>query len=139
MDVVLLAGRILFASIFFSSGIKHLKDTAMLAPYAESKGASNSELMTRVTGAMILAGSISVVLGIWADVGALLIAAFLAPTAVIMHNYWTLDDPQARAGDQAHFMKDIALLGAAICLFWLFNQGQGNVPLTITDPLFSAL
>jgi uncharacterized membrane protein YphA (DoxX/SURF4 family) len=124
MSVVFVIGRVLFAWIFLRSGIAHLRDDGTMAGYSESKGVPAAAAMVKVTGVMILVGGVLVALGLWADVGALLIAAFLLPTALIMHNYWTIDDPQARGGDAAHFYKDISLLGAAIMIFYFYNQGQ---------------
>jgi hypothetical protein len=34
-----------------------------------------------------------VVLGIWPDVGVLMIAAFLIPTTLLFHPYWTFSEP----------------------------------------------
>jgi putative oxidoreductase len=76
------------------------------------------------------------VFGIFGDVGALVLIAFLIPTSYYMHAYWKIDDPQERAGQSAQFWKNIALIGGALILFWVFNQGQGGLPLTLTDPLF---
>jgi putative oxidoreductase len=124
MSVVLVIGRLLFAAIFLRSGINHLRDDGAMAGYSKSKGVPAAAAMVPLTGVMMLVGGISVALGLWADIGALLIAAFLLPTALIMHNYWTIDDPQARNGDAAHFYKDVALLGAALVIFYLYNQVQ---------------
>jgi hypothetical protein len=38
--------------------------------------------------------------------------------------------------DQIHFGKDIALAGAALVIFYAWNQLQGDAGLSITDPLF---
>jgi hypothetical protein len=64
----------------------------------------------------MLAGGVSIALGIRADRGALLIAAFAFPTAVLMHGFWREADDEARQMEQAHFLKDIALAGAAVML-----------------------
>jgi putative oxidoreductase len=134
MDVVLVVGRVLFGLLFARSGIQHLRDDGTMAGFAKARGAPAPELTVPLTGVMILVGGISVALGLWADVGALLIAAFLVPTALIMHAYWKLGDPMERAGDAAHFYKDVSLLGAAILVFYLYNQ-IGDVPASLTDAL----
>ena len=135
MSVILVIGRVLFSALFFRSGIQHLRDDGTMAGYAAAKGVPYARLMVPVSGAMILAGSILVALGLWADLGALLLVAFLIPTATIMHGYWRLRDPQERAMDAVHFYKDVALLGAAIVIFYLYNQGQ-DVAGSLTDALF---
>jgi putative oxidoreductase len=135
MDIVLVIGRVLFSALFARSGLQHLRDDGTMAGYAEAKGVRSARLMVAITGVMILAGAILIALGLWADLGALLIVVFLVPTALIMHAYWKIDDPQASHADSAHFYKDVALLGAAIVIFYLYNQVQ-DVPASLTDALF---
>jgi uncharacterized membrane protein YphA (DoxX/SURF4 family) len=79
-----------------------------------------------------------IALGIWADLGALLIIGFLAGITPIMHAFWKIDDPQDKAIQSAMFFKNVALAGAAIIIFWLFNQTV-DPPLTITDSLFDRI
>src|SRR5438552_8245022 len=109
-----LISRVIFTALFFSSGWAHLTKTAMMVPYAASKKVPAAAVMVLLTGVMILVGSVLLVLGWHRFIGAILIAAFLLPTAFMMHNYWTITDPMARAGDRAHFMKDLSLAGAAL-------------------------
>jgi uncharacterized membrane protein YphA (DoxX/SURF4 family) len=136
MDVVLLAGRILFVYLFVSSGIGHIRNREMMAGYAGQMGLPAPALLVPLTGIQLLLGSAMVLLGIWADAGALLIALFLLPTAFTMHAYWKIEDPQSRHGDELHFQKDIALLGAALIAFVLFQQYGNDLGLMITGPLF---
>ncbi len=37
----------------------------------------------------------------------------------------------------AHFMKNMAMTGGALVLFYTYNQLQDDAGLSITDPLFS--
>ena len=122
MDILVVIGRILFSAIFIRSGVQHFTRVAMMSPYAGAKGVPATKFMVRLTGAMMFVGGISVLLGAYARFGAALLAIFLIPTAIVMHNYWTLSDPVARATDQAHFFKDVALAGAAL-LIWYFGSG----------------
>jgi putative oxidoreductase len=45
---------------------------------------------------MALGGGLLVPLGLWADLGALLLAAFVFPVALGMHAFWRFDDPIQR-------------------------------------------
>ncbi|MBI4501818.1 MAG: DoxX family protein [Gemmatimonadetes bacterium] len=111
-----LVSRLLFTMLFLGSAWSHLTKTGMLAGYAASKKLPAAALMVRVTGLMMLVGGILVLLGWHRFIGAGLIALFLFPTAFLMHNFWTVADPMARSNDQAHFMKDLSLAGAALYL-----------------------
>lgn len=140
MDAVLVIGRILFGLIFVGSGaMGHLMERKGSIDYARQAGAPAPETTVPATGVVILAGGLSVILGVWADLGALLLLAFVVPTAFIMHPFWKESDPQQQQNQMAHFMKNMSLAGAAIIVFWLVNQGQGNIPAMLTDPLFGAI
>jgi len=137
VDVVALIGRILFVVLFISSGVAHLTQTQAMAGYAESKGVPAARLVTLGSGVMILVGALMVLLGIWADLGALLLVVFLIPTAVLMHAFWKETDAQAKQLEMIQFQKDTALAGAALLIFALVIMLDDDLGLTITDPLFT--
>jgi putative oxidoreductase len=137
MDVVFLIGRICFAFIFVMSGVSHFARRIQMVDYARAYDAPFPELAVPATGAMILAGGALIALGAFADVGALLVIAFLPPSAWFFHGYWREGDPHQRATQMAHFNKNVTMLGGAIVLFWLYNQLQGDAPLSLTNPLFN--
>ena len=134
MDIVLLVGRVLFGALFLGSAVGHLRQTAAMAGYAASRGVPMAALATRVTGVQIALGGLSVILGVWGDLGALLLAAFLVPTALLIHGFWKESEPMARQMEMVQFNKDLALAGAALAFFWVFSQDA--VGLTLTGPLF---
>jgi putative oxidoreductase len=136
MDVLVLIGRILFAALFLNSAIGHLTQSKAMAGYAGSKGVPAPQAVVFASGILLTAGSLSVLLGIWADLGALLLLVFLVPTALLMHNFWTLTDAEARQGDMIHFMKDVALSGACLMLLAFFSFVGDDLGLTFTGPLF---
>ena len=134
MDVVVLIGRILFAVLFVGSAFGHLSQSEMMGGYAASKGVPAARAAVIVSGLLILAGSLMVAIGIWADLGALLLVVFLIPTAVIMHGPWKAEEEQKQM-EQTQFLKDLALAGAALALFAFFATNP-DLGLTVTDPLF---
>jgi putative oxidoreductase len=104
--------------------------------YARAYNAPAPELLVPASGVAIVLGSVLVGFGIWADLGAILIAAFLVGITPIMHAFWKETDEQMKAIQMAMFTKNTALLGAALIVFWIYNQLQGEAPVSITDPLF---
>jgi putative oxidoreductase len=82
------------------------------------------------SGLMAVAGGLLLVIGLWADLGALLLAAFVFPVAVGMHAFWKVDDAMERLQEQVHFMKDVSLGGGALALFALFQQCGSEIGLT---------
>jgi putative oxidoreductase len=132
MDWVLLIGRVLFVNVFLISGITaHFVHRNMGVEYARARGVPMPELLVPFSGLMAIGGAVLVALGLWADLGALLLAAFVLPVAVGMHAFWKETDPQAKMMEQIQFTKDVALGGAALCLFALFQQFGDEIGLTL--------
>ena len=140
MDVIFLIGRILFALLFVSSGfMAHLGEGGKQGrEYARSLGAPSPNLLVPLSGVTIIVGGLMIALGIWADLGALLVIGFLLGITPIMHAFWKVDDPQMQQIQSAMFFKNVALLGAAVIIFYIYNQGQ-DLDLSITDALFGRI
>jgi putative oxidoreductase len=136
MDVVFLIGRILFGVLFVYSGFGHFAAAEAMQGYARQQGSPAPQLTVPLTGAVIIVSGLAVILGVLADLAALLIAGFLFLTAFIIHRFWKVQDPQTRQMEQVHFSKDLGLAGAALIIFYTWNQLQGDAGLSITDPLF---
>jgi len=135
MDEIFLIGRILFAYLLVGSGIGHLTQTAAMTGYAESRGLSNAKLMVQISGIAFILGAVSIVFGIWGDIGALGLAIQLVVTAVLMHAFWKETDATNKMMEMVQFNKDIALAGGALAIFYIL--GSDFAPYTITNPLIS--
>jgi putative oxidoreductase len=136
MDVVALIGRILFAALFLGSAFGHLTQSEAMAGYAGAKGVPQPRLAVLVSGVLMAAGALLVLLGIWLDLGALLLVVFLVPTALLMHQFWKETDPMARQNEMVQFQKDLALAGAALVILALYGGYGADLGITITGPLF---
>ncbi len=136
MDFLVLIGRILFVPLFLSSAVGHLTQSKGMAGYAASKGVPLPQAAVVASGAFMLVGALSVLLGVWPDAGALLLALFLIPTAVLMHPFWKEDDAGTRQSEMIQFNKDLALGGAALMLLGLFSIAGDDIGLLWTGPLF---
>lgn len=136
MDILVLVGRVLFVAIFLGSAMAHLTQTDDMAGYVESKGVSNGALLTRASGVQILVGGVMVLLGLWMDLGLLILAAFVLPVAFLMHAFWKVEDPQQANVERAMFMKNVSIGGACIALFGLVAFVGPELGLTLTEPLF---
>ncbi|MFL0178473.1 MULTISPECIES: DoxX family protein [unclassified Mycobacterium] len=139
MDIVILIGRILFGAVFVGGALGHFTQTAAIAAFTESKGIKPGRLAVLGSGVWMLTGAVLVIVGAWADLGALMLAVFLLPTAFLMHPFWNERDPEAKAGEQTHFNKDVSLAGAALALFGFFVTAGAGTGLQLTGPLFASL
>ena len=136
MDVVLVIGRVLFALLFMNSGIAHLTKIEAMTGYAKYKKVPAAKLGVIVSGLMILIGGLYIALGIYADLGALLIALFLIPTSFLMHAFWKETDATAKQNESIGFFKNLAMAGAALIIFVLVSTGTDFGP-SITSAFFS--
>lgn len=137
MDFLLLVARIVFGAMFAVSAMGHLTQSAGMAGYAESRGVPNARIMVLFSGVVLAIGALSLVLGIWPDLGALALICFLVPTAFLMHGFWKESDAQAKQMEQIQFMKDMSLAGGALAFFVIFAYFGPAIDWIITDPAFS--
>jgi uncharacterized membrane protein YphA (DoxX/SURF4 family) len=93
--------------------------------YAQFKKVPAPAASIYLSGVIMILGALSVILGIWADLGALVLAVLLLVMAVKMHDFWTQTDPQAKQGETASFFKNVSMAGAALFIFALVaNSGD---------------
>jgi putative oxidoreductase len=124
LDVVDLVGRLLFALLFLSNGWAHVSKRETMVGVGSAIGAPRPQLSVPVTGVVMLVSGILIALGVWADLGALLLVLFLPSAAFLAHAYWKESDPGMRAPQQAQFWKNIALTGAALVLLAMYADGR---------------
>jgi uncharacterized membrane protein YphA (DoxX/SURF4 family) len=109
-----LVGRVLFGMLFIVKGLNYLTKLNDMSAYAASKGVPAAKPATVVTGLMIVAGGAFVLLGWHRFIGAGLLFIYLVPTAFMIHPFWKETDPAAKANEMSHFLKNLALAGAAL-------------------------
>jgi len=137
VSVLVLIGRILFSIQFLFSGFGHFAQREMMAGYAKSKGVPAAGAAVPLSGLLLLVGAVFVLVGIWPDLGALLLVIFLVPTAFLMHAFWNESEPMARMNEQTQFTKDMALAGAALIMFAVFANLGASLGLVVVGPLIS--
>lgn len=136
MSTVFLIGRIVFAFMFVMSGINHITKADHMVGYAQFKGVPSPKLAVIGSGVVMGLGGLSLILGVYADLGAIVLAAILVLMAVKMHNFWTLEDAQAKQADMIGFLKNISMAGGALFMFaWMATDGSLYGP-AITGSLF---
>jgi putative oxidoreductase len=111
-----LLGRTILGGYFLYSGIHHFQERKSMAQYAGAKKVPLPEAAVVGTGAMMVAGGASLLLGIRPRLGALAILTFLVGVSPVMHDFWTHEDPNQRMNEMINFTKNLALAGAALAL-----------------------
>ncbi len=117
MRALHLIGRAMFGGFFLYSGINRLQS---------SKGRA-AEQAVHATGAMLIGGGLSVVAGIKPRQGLAAIVALLVPVTLQMHRFWDEQDPQARQVETMNFVKNLALMGAALAMMGIDEPWPASV------------
>lgn len=139
MDMVLIIGRVLFSLMLVTGGLNHFTKAEAMAGYAAHKGVPQPKLANMLSGLMLLFGGLSVALGVWADLGALVAAVVLLAMAVMMHNFWKATDPQAKQMETISFFKNVSMAGGALVMFAALagaDAGARVIGPMITDGIF---
>lgn len=113
-------GRVLIALIFLVSVPSHF--TQATFDHATAQGLPAANVLVPLAGLLELVGAVSLVLGYRARIGALLLALFLIPVTLVMHRFWGIADPMQAQIQQLMFLKNVAILGAALA-FMHFGAG----------------
>jgi putative oxidoreductase len=135
--IIILIGRILFV-IFpgYVSGYSfHLKSSKMAEGYAQSAGFPAPALAGWPTGLWLDVASLSVLVGIWPDVGALMLAVFVAIAAWYFHRFWEVQDPNQKQAQTMFFYRNVMMFATALIMFGFFAGVGHALRFAITGPL----
>lgn len=121
-----LLARTAIAVIFLNSGIGKLSNFAGTQAQIAGAGLPIAPVVTVFTIAFLLLGSISLILGYKARIGAGLILAFLIPATLVFHN--PLVDPS----QLVQFLKNLAIIGG---LLMVVAYGSGPLSLSYSPTL----
>jgi putative oxidoreductase len=110
-NIAFLIGRILIGRFFLIAGFNRFARLNMTAGYARMNRTPAPKLAVGGTGVLLLLGGASLLLGFHPTIGVILLAILLLPISFMIHNFWAIQDPQARIGELAQFQKNIAILG----------------------------
>lgn len=121
--------RPMLASIFIMGGIGALKDTPNhakgVAPMLEKaidpvrdslpeQVPTDAETLVRIDAGVKIGAGALLALGKCPRLASLLLAGSIVPTTLASHRFWEQDDPQQRAEQQVHFLKNVGLLGGVL-------------------------
>src|SRR5271168_4665038 len=119
-------GRVLLCTIFFMAAvgnkIPHFSDVAKIM---ESVGVPAPQLMLAGAIVFLLVGSLSVIVGYQARIGAVLLLTFLVLASYYFHPFWKLEG-QAQQEQMIHFMKNLSMMGA---MLFIIANGPGPMSL----------
>jgi uncharacterized membrane protein YphA (DoxX/SURF4 family) len=139
MSTVFLIARIVFAIMFVMSGINHITKAEHMTGYAQFKKVPAAKASVLLSGVLFLLAAASLILGVYADLGALVLAVLLVMMAVMFHDFWKQTDPQQKQMEQIAFFKNISMAGGALVMFAALaasDEGARIIGPMLTDGLF---
>ena len=120
MRVLVPVGRFLFAFIFIYGGFGHFRKVEI--DYGAAAGVPAAHVLVPLAGVIAIVGGLMILLGLYAQFGAILIILFLIPVTFTMHRFWGLHDAQMAQMQQVNFMKNLSMLGGAFLIAY-FGAG----------------
>lgn len=117
-------GRLFLIMIFLMSAVGNkIPNFGNTAEYMASEGVPAPMFLLAGAIIFLLAGSLSILIGWKARIGASLLLVFLILATYWFHDFWTFEDPQARQMQTIAFMKNLALMGA---MLMIIARGPGT-------------
>ncbi len=114
MEELFLAGRLLAGGFYLLSAFHHFSDFDSLARSAGSMGVPLPGVAVAVAGLLLGVAGVTLILGIYPDIGIAALVLFFVPVTVVMHAFWADRDPAMRQMDLVNFGKNVALLGSSL-------------------------
>ena len=111
---VVVLGRFFFALIFLFAAPNHF--TRQAIAFSASQGVPLAWIAVPLSGVVAIAGGLSILLGYRAKLGAWLIVVFLIPVTLMLHKFWTVQDPMMAQIQMILFMKNVSMLGGALLI-----------------------
>jgi uncharacterized membrane protein YphA (DoxX/SURF4 family) len=125
---ILLLSRLILGFYFIFNAFNHFRNLNSLAGWVQSKNLPAPKLLVILSGFFLLVGGVTILLGIYVEIGVLALTLFFLPVTFLMHDFWRETDPQMKMMHMINFMKNLALWAAILALLfvpqpWPFSLG----------------
>jgi putative oxidoreductase len=111
---VVVLGRFFFALIFLIAAPNHFSRQTIA--FAASQGVPWASIAVPLSGVLAIAGGLSILLGYRAKLGAWILVLFLIPVTLMLHKFWSVQDPMMAQMQMILFMKNVSMLGGALLI-----------------------
>jgi len=117
-----LSGRIFLSAIFLFSAFGKMTNWSGTEEEMTKHGMTAVPVFLGLAIAFEILGGLSVLLGFYGRVGAVLLILFLIPTTLVFHNFWAAE-PAQQMNQMQHFMKNLAIMGGLFVVSALGTDG----------------
>ncbi len=122
--------RVMIATIFLLSAVGNkIPKFDDVAALMKSQGIPQPQVMLAGAILFLIAGSLSIILGYKARIGAGLLFVFLVLATYYFHDFWNVINPlkqQLKQEQMIQFMKNLSLMGTM-----LFVMANGSGPMSL--------
>ena len=125
MNVILnILGRFFLIVIFLLSALGNkIPNFGSTAKYMASEGVPAPMFLLAGAIVFLIVGSLSILVGYKARIGATLLLVFLVLATYWFHDFWTFEEAGAKQMQTISFMKNLALMGA---MLMIIARGPGK-------------
>jgi uncharacterized membrane protein YphA (DoxX/SURF4 family) len=116
INVAFFIGRLVVGGFYLYAGIGNLLHLQEKVGYAAFKGVPLPLLSVIVASSLLLFGGMSILTGYRPTLGVGAVILFLLPVTLLMHDFWTIADPQMRIIEMHAFQGNLALFSSALLL-----------------------
>lgn len=120
-SVLLVAARLLFGGVIAFMGLNHFLQLEGMTGYAKFKGLPAPKLSVAASGGVLVLGGLGIIADVFALVSAIAIAAFLAVSALTMHDFWAVGEDEQQ-DEMTAFLKNVVMAGGALAIAALATQ-----------------
>lgn len=131
-DYLQLLSRVLISIVFIVFGFlqftnigTYIANPSVVKFAGMTGGILTPTIIAYLVAAIDLFGGILILVGYQTRWASLVLVAFVVLTLLVVHTFWTMEGP-ARAANQAHFYKNLALIGGLL-MFYIFGPGRYSV------------
>ena len=121
--ILTVTGRTMMALIFLMSAVGNkIPNFNGVAQYMAGEGVPAPKVLLAGAIAFLLVGSVSLIVGYQARIGATLLLVFRAAATYYFHDFWTFTDAAERQQQTIQFMKNLSMMGA---MLFVIANGAG--------------
>ncbi len=120
--VLTVAGRLMIVTIFLMSALGNkIPQFSGVVQYMASEGVPAPQIMLAGAILFLIAGGLSILVGFYARIGAVLLFVFLVLATYFFHDFWTFEG-QEQQTQMIQFMKNLSMMGT---MLFLMAVGSG--------------
>jgi putative oxidoreductase len=127
--ILAVLGRVMLCTIFFMAAVGNkIPNFNKVAELMAGKHIPAPQIMLVGAIVFLIAGSLSIILGYKARIGATLLLIFLVLATYYFHDFWHATDDKEKQEQMIQFMKNLGLMGAMLLII-----ANGTGPMSLDE------